>query len=96
MYRKYRNKRVICNGIKYDSKKEAKRGIELKLMEKAGKISNLELQVPYLLIDTVGALTDNSLSWNSNGIDYYLVSEVLSQNELIDIARSVSAIPVMK
>ena len=51
---------------------------------------------PYLLIDTVAALTDNSLSWNSNGIDYYLVSDVLSQNELVDIARSVSTIPVMK
>ena len=51
---------------------------------------------PYLLIDTVGALTDNSITWSSNGIDYYLVSNVMSQQELIDIARSVSAIPVMK
>jgi len=51
---------------------------------------------PYLLIDTVAALSDTSISWSSNGIDYYLVSDVLSQNELIDIARSVSAIPVIK
>ena len=51
---------------------------------------------PYLLIDTVGALTDSSISWSSNGIDYYLVSDVMSQNELIEIARSVNAIPVMK
>ena len=51
---------------------------------------------PYLLTDTVGALTDNSITWSSNGIDYYLVSNVMSQQELIDIARSVSAIPVMK
>ena len=51
---------------------------------------------PYLLIDTVGALTDNSITWSSEGIDYYLVSDVMSQNELIDIARSVNAIPVMK
>lgn len=51
---------------------------------------------PYLLIDTVGALTDSSISWSSNGIDYYLVSDVMSQDELLDIARSVSVIPTMK
>ena len=51
---------------------------------------------PYLLIDTVGALTDSSISWSSNGIDYYLVSDVMSQDELLDIARSVSVIPMMK
>ena len=50
---------------------------------------------PYLLIDTVGALTDSSITWSSNGVDYYLVSDVMSQNELIDIARSVSVVPTM-
>ena len=51
---------------------------------------------PYLLIDTVGALTDSSVTWSSNGVDYYLVSDVMSQDELLDIARSVNVIPVMK
>ncbi len=51
---------------------------------------------PYLLIDTVGALTDSSITWNSNGVEYYLVSDVLSRQELVDIARSVNTIPVMK
>lgn len=51
---------------------------------------------PYLLIDTVGALTDSSITWSSNGIDYYLVSDAMSQDELLDIARSVNAIPTMK
>ena len=51
---------------------------------------------PYLLIDTVGALTDSSISWTSNGVDYYLVSDVMSQDELLDIARSVNVIPTMK
>lgn len=50
---------------------------------------------PYLLIDTVGALTDTSISWSSNGVDYYLVSDVLSQEELLDIARSVGVTSVM-
>ena len=51
---------------------------------------------PYLLIDTVGALTDSSITWSSNGVDYYLVSDVMSQDELLDIARSVNVIPTMK
>lgn len=51
---------------------------------------------PYLLIDTVGALTDNSITWSSNGIDYYIVSDVMSQTELIEIASSISAIPTIK
>ncbi len=51
---------------------------------------------PYLLIDTVGALTDSSITWSSNGVEYYLVSDVMSQDELIDIARSVNVIPTMK
>lgn len=50
---------------------------------------------PYLLIDTVGALTDSSISWSSNGVDYYLVSDAMSQDELLDIARSVNVIPTM-
>lgn len=43
---KYNNSKY--NG--YDSKKEAKRAAELKLLEKAGVISNLQEQVVYELI----------------------------------------------
>ena len=43
---KYNNAKY--NG--YDSKKEAKRAAELKLLEKAGVISNLQEQVVYELI----------------------------------------------
>lgn len=44
------NKKVEIDGITFDSKKEAKRYQELKLLEKAGKISDLELQKVYELI----------------------------------------------
>ena len=47
---KYRNKKVICDGIKFDSKKEAARYKELKLLERAGLIHNLELQKEFELI----------------------------------------------
>ena len=51
---------------------------------------------PYLLIDTVGALSNNSINWVSNGIEYYIVSDVMNQNELIEVAKSVNTISVLK
>ena len=41
---KYRNKITEINGIKFHSKKEANRYIELRILEKAKKIKYLELQ----------------------------------------------------
>lgn len=51
---------------------------------------------PYFLNDTLGAITENSVNWISNGIEYYLVSDVMGKAELIEIANSISAIPIMK
>ena len=47
---KYRNTKVFVDGHTFDSKKEAKRYYELRLLEKAGEISNLQLQVKFVLI----------------------------------------------
>ena len=47
---KYLNKKVVVNGIEFDSKKEARRYQDLLLLLNAGKISDLQLQVPYELI----------------------------------------------
>ena len=41
---KYRNVRTVTHGIRFDSKKEAERFLQLQLLEKAGQIKNLELQ----------------------------------------------------
>lgn len=51
---------------------------------------------PILFADTIGAKTDSSITWLSNGLEYYLVSDILSQDELINVAKSVSALPVIK
>jgi predicted DNA-binding protein (UPF0278 family) len=42
---KYRNTKVVVDGIKFDSQKEHRRYIQLKQMEVAGEISDLRLQV---------------------------------------------------
>ena len=46
---KYSNKKALIDGITFDSKKEAKRYTELKILESAGEIINLELQPVYVL-----------------------------------------------
>lgn len=48
--RKYHNTKVVVDGIKFDSKLEAKRYGQLKMMERAGVIRDLELQPEYELI----------------------------------------------
>lgn len=48
---KYNAKKEVVDGITFDSKKEAKRYLELKAMEKVGAIQKLQLQVPFVLIE---------------------------------------------
>lgn len=58
---KYGSKKVEVAGIVFDSKKEARRYQELLLLEKAGAIQDLQMQVKFVLIpaqrepDTIGA-----------------------------------------
>ena len=51
---------------------------------------------PFQLMDTLGIMTDNSLAWTSGGVDYYIVSDVMSQNELVEVAQSITGIVSMK
>lgn len=50
MYRKYHNTKTVADGIKFDSKLEAERYAQLKILERAGVIRDLELQPEYELI----------------------------------------------
>lgn len=57
---KYGAKKVTVDGITFDSKKEARRYCELSLLAKAGKVTDLQMQVKFVLIpaqyepDTIG------------------------------------------
>ena len=46
---KYYNQKITIDGHEFPSKKEGNRYLELKLLQKAGEISNLELQPRFLL-----------------------------------------------
>jgi hypothetical protein len=47
---KYGNKKITVGGITFDSRREAKRYQELYFLQKAGKISDLELQKRFELV----------------------------------------------
>ena len=47
---KYHSEKTTVDGIQFDSKKESRRYMELKLMQKAGLISGLDRQVSFELI----------------------------------------------
>lgn len=51
---------------------------------------------PMLLIDTIGAISDDSISWISKGMQYYITSNSMTKDELLQVAKSISTIPVMK
>lgn len=48
-HNKYKNKKVVYDGIKFDSKKEGAYYLKLKLLEEKGIISDLKLQVKFEL-----------------------------------------------
>ena len=47
---KYGNRKVFFDGIEFDSKKEMNRYAELKILERAKEIKNLQTQVKFTLI----------------------------------------------
>ena len=50
---KYGARKVVVDGLKFDSQREAKRWQELKLLERAGKIMGLARQTVYELAPAV-------------------------------------------
>ena len=47
-------------------------------------------------MDTIGIMTDNSLSWTSGNRDFYIVSDVMDKDELVEIAQSIVGVSSLK
>ena len=71
---KYRNQKTYLDGIIFDSKKEAQRWAELRLMEKAGEITNLQRQMKFELVPAIkgemGGLRQRAISYIAD-FEYY-------------------------
>lgn len=70
MTNKFHARKVIYNGQRFDSQKEAQRYAELRLMQRAGKIQGLETQVPYELVpaqrDASGKLAERAVIYKAD------------------------------
>lgn len=51
---------------------------------------------PIILSGTVGILGDSLITWTSEGVEYHVVSDVLSESDLLEVAKSISVMPVGK
>ena len=51
---------------------------------------------PLLITDTVGVLAEDSVSWISNGVEFYVVSDKLDNNQLLEVANSINTMNVGK
>ena len=49
-----------------------------------------------LIGSSLAVINDNSANWFNNGIEYYIVSDVMSSSELLNVVRSISVLPVSK
>lgn len=88
-YSKYRNQKVEVDGIKFDSKREANRYYELKLYQRTKQISDLQLQVPFVLID--------KSKWG-RAIKYVADFTYIQDGKLVveDVKSPISITPVYK
>ena len=91
MYRKYHNKKTVADGIKFDSKLEAERYSQLKMMERARVIRDLQLQPEYELIPS---FRKNGKTWRRTVYkadfryilaedDSYIIEDVKGSTEVI-------------
>ena len=51
---------------------------------------------PAILADTIGALSEKTVNFISNGVEYYIASDSLTMQEIIQVAESISTLPIMK
>lgn len=49
-----------------------------------------------MVLGTIAIVDDTSVSWQNDGVSYYLVSSTMSSKELVEVAKSMSAIPISK
>lgn len=51
---------------------------------------------PEILLDTIGILDEKTVSWIQDGVEYYLTSDVMTKQELLEVVSSISNVPLEK
>ena len=94
---KYHNRKVVVDGMKFDSEKEANRWCELKLLERAGEIYDLQRQVPFVVIpaqhDQNGKLLEREVKYIA---DYVYMDSITHEQIVEDVKGCVTEVFRMK
>ena len=99
---KYNNKKVVIDGIEFDSKKEGNYYLFLKQREREGEISGLQLQVPFEVIPAVYGKRLVHLKTKTKEVEYciqrathyvadfvYIVTAT-GQKEVVDVKSEIT------
>ncbi len=87
---KYKNKKVVIDGIEFDSKKEGNYYLKLKTMQDLGIIRELKVQPKFLLIDTI--YYKNKVYPKTNYIaDFQYIENDTNKIKVIDIKSKATA-----
>ena len=81
---KYKNKKVIYDGIKFDSQKERNYYIKLKLLEDKGIIKDLKLQKEYVLQESF-KLNNKTYRKISYKADFEYFSTIDNKIHVVDV-----------
>jgi len=76
---KYNNKKPTIDGIKFDSKKEAKFYEELKLLKAAGEVKEIELQPKFVLLEK------DKDRVTGRGIKYYADFKITYADDSVEV-----------
>jgi len=90
MRRKYGNKKVMIDGIKFDSKKESRRYRELKLLERAGEIKDLEIQPKFSLVKGVKFTGDNRAKPDLRYFADFAYTDARTGDRVVEDVKSVA------
>ena len=58
--------------------------------------TNMVYGEPDIILDTVGLITDYSVSWISNGVEYSIVSNNMDTEQMMAVASSINVLAVGK
>lgn len=80
MRSKYHNRKVIVDGMRFDSIKEAKRWRELCLLYRAGEIGEVERQVEFVLLPAQRTRTPDGKTKTERAVKYIADFVYLDKN----------------
>lgn len=91
---KYGAKKFEVDGIKFDSKKEGNRYLQLKILQKAGEVSYFLRQVPFHLPGNVTYRVDFAIFWQDGAVTYEDVKGFMTPMSKLKIKQTEDLYPV--